>query len=193
VFRACPEVAEPRAGEAEPPATDGAADGDADVADAVGVDADSPRDGWPGYVPSGVLTVGGVTGVLGNDGVLTDGVVRLGVLTWGVVTGPTVTGGTVTLGTLTVGTLTVGTLTVGTLTVGTLTVETVIVGTLIDGTGTDAADAADAVTAGRASAAHDAITLTRRRLIARLPTCPSTLLTDLTTGPSARPETAHAR
>jgi len=188
VFRACPEVAEPRAGEAEPPATDGAADGDADVADAVGVDAHSPRDGWPGYVPSGVLTVGGVTGVLGNDGVLTDGVVRLGVLTWGVVTGPTVAGGTVT-----VGTLTVGTLTVGTLTVETVTVETVTVGTLIDGTGTDAADTADAVTAGRASAAHDAITLTRRRLIARLPTCPSTLLTDLTTGPSARPETAHAR
>jgi len=122
---------------AEPPTTDGAADPEVGAAEAVDAEADAPRDGSSGRLPTGVLTVGVRTGLVGSDGVVRAGVVRLGVLTCGVVTGPTVTGGTVTEGTLTVGKLTVGVVPVGTLTVGTLTV-----GTLIDGTEAVGSDAA---------------------------------------------------
>ena len=82
-----PTVARARVPDAEPPATDGAADCDVGAPGAAAAEADAPRDDWSRSVPTGVPTVGVRTGVLGSDGVLTDGVVRLGVLTCGVVTG----------------------------------------------------------------------------------------------------------
>jgi len=155
-----PTGARGRVADAEPPATDGAADCDVGAADAVDAEGDGPRDGRSGRLPTGVLTVGVRTGLVGSDGVLTDGVVRLGVLTWGVVTGPTVTEGTVTDGTLTVGTLTVGVVTVGSFTVG----------TVIDGTDTVGTDTAHAAAAAMAIAPQTARTASRDLLTSLLAT-----------------------
>jgi hypothetical protein len=119
-----PSLARTRVPDADPPATEGAADCEIGAADAVDAEGDAPRDGSSRSVPAEVLAVGIRTGPVGSDGVVTDGVATVGVLACGVVIGPTVTGGTVTDGTLTVGTLTVGLVTVGTLTVRSDTVGT---------------------------------------------------------------------
>ena len=57
---------------ADPPTTDGAADPEVGAAEAVDAEADAPRDGSSGRLPTGVLTVGVRTGSVGSDGVVTD-------------------------------------------------------------------------------------------------------------------------
>ena len=110
--------------DADPAATDGAADCDAVPADGLDEVAGVVLEDVPECPSNGVLTGGVWTGAVGVDGVLTEGVVtegvvRLGVLTGGVVIGPTVTEGTVAVGAVTDGTVADGSDTVGVVTVGT--------------------------------------------------------------------------